>query len=379
MTIEKFYETLELVSDLDTELGLQSVLDIINSSLANLVNSPAAPTHQSALANSLASFSDASEKLGKRLSPAQSSLIAEIGGGDFFDPLMADKVQASVSANAMTPSVAKGFVADLATRRTTFLATVRQTIQGLAELNVKAVSLKPGTADMTFLIPRELFENQLGPFAKELTIISRLIQDFSEAVTGNIEDVELETLSSSIPTVAVLASAKVVEAIANIVNKFLEAWEKIEKIRRLRGELSEVGMTGTALDELTEKIETTVEEIIEESTQLTLKGYKGTPERKNELETALKQDTHRLFGQIERGLTIQFAAKPDPQKEDADNKALQAVDHLSHKMQFPQIKADPILLTTGEILGELHTVRVTRKSTTTTITSKGKKKESRKE
>lgn len=379
MTIEKFHEILQLVSALDQELGLQSALDTINGNLTNLMNSPANPTYQSGLANSLATFSKASENLGKRLSPAQLSLIAEIGGADFFDPLIAEKVQSSVSANAMTPSVAQDFVERLASRRKRFLATVNETLEGLGELNVTSLNLSPGSSDMTFIIPRELFENQLGPFAKELTFISRMIQDFGEAITGEIEVVELETLSSSIPSVAVLADPKVVEAIANIVVKFLEIWEKIANIRRLRGELSEAGMTGTALDELTERIETTIEETVEESARVTITGYKGTPERKNELESALRQDTRRLFGQIERGLTVQFRAQPKPNEENEENKALESVDQMGRIIQFPQMKAEPILLTSGEILeGELH--RVTKKvtKTTTETTTKGKKKESSK-
>jgi hypothetical protein len=374
MTVEKFYETLKLVADLDSELGLQTALEKIDFALENLVNSPAAPNHQSSLAVALASFADANEKLGKRLTPAQSSLIGEIGGAEFFDPQMAEKVQAAVSANAMTPSVARDFVSGLAKRRKTFLSTVSETLDGLTQLKVTSVSLAPGAADMTFVIPRDLFENQLGPFAKELTFISRLIQDIGEAITGQIEVVELEALSSSIPSIAVLADPKVIEAIAGIVVKFIDIWEKISNFRRLHGELSDAGLSNTALEELTETIETTIEETVEESARVMVRNYPGKPERRNELETALKQDTGRLFGQIERGLTIQFRAQPKPDGEDPENKALEAVDQISRKIQFPQIKSTPILLTSGEILeGEIH--RVTKKSTKTT-TTKGRKKES---
>jgi len=105
MTIEKFYETLKLVTDLDLDLNLQTNLQAINTALANLVSSPGAPSHQSALASALALFTAACEKLKTKLSPAQTSLICEVGGKDFFDPQMAEKVQSSVSGNAMTPSV----------------------------------------------------------------------------------------------------------------------------------------------------------------------------------------------------------------------------------------------------------------------------------
>jgi hypothetical protein len=184
VTIEKFYETLRLVVDLDRDLRLQAGLESITAALSSLVNSPAQPTQQAALASALSAFIESAEKLGNSLTPSQTESVAAIGGGEFFDPLIADKVKFSIVTNAMTPSVARDFVQDLATRRSAFLATVRQTLAGMQELGVSTVDLKPGSADFAFAIPRDLFENQLGPFATELRFISRLIQHFSEAVTG---------------------------------------------------------------------------------------------------------------------------------------------------------------------------------------------------
>jgi hypothetical protein len=175
-------------------------------------------------------------------------------------------------------------------------------------------------------------------------------------------------LSSSVPTVAIVAGAGVIAAIGTAVNKFLEAWEKIEKIRHIRAELKEMGMKTLALEELTEQVTTIIEDVVDESTKLTLNGYTGEQARRNELENALKQDTRRLFGQIERGLTIQFRAEPD--KDDADegdNKAaLDTIAQISRTMKFPEIQSEPMLLTKGEILeGEIHTVKVSKRTITT--------------
>ena len=148
---------------------------------------------------------------------------------------------------------------------------------------IQESSLKPGSADLAFLIPCDISENHLGPFAKELTFISRLIQDVSEAVTGQAQPVELEQLSSSIPTVTLLANVGVVSAIAGVVNLFLAAWEKIEKIRRIRAELTDIGMEGTAVEELTEQITTTVDEVVEESTQTIVAQFKGDDDGKTRI------------------------------------------------------------------------------------------------
>lgn len=253
-----------------------------------------------------------------------------------------------VQKNAMTPSVARDFVQDIAKRRTEFLNTIHKAIQSLGHLGVEESTLEGGEADVAFLIPREMYDNKLGAFAKELTFINRLIEHYTEAITGTAEAAILEQLSSSIPTVALFAKLPVIKTIADVVNKFLTAWEKIEKIRKMRSDLKEMGMKGKALEELTESIETTVEEVLEESTQLVLVQYNGSDDgRRHELENAIRQDTKRLFGQIERGLTIEFRANRENADEDSQQ-ALAGIDNLAKIIKFPHTAKEPMLLDTSE-------------------------------
>jgi hypothetical protein len=171
-----------------------------------------------------------------------------------------------------------------------------------------------------------------------------------------------------------MASIPVILAVGTVVNKFLEAWEKIEKIRSLRAQLIDIKLKKSAVDELTDEITTTVDEVVEESTKLIIVNYKGTSGRKNELATAINQDTRRLFGQIERGLTIEFRAEPQVEDKDTDEpNELTAVSDLANKLRFPQITEEPLLLQGGEILeGDIGIVKQSKKTTThkTTVEKK---------
>jgi hypothetical protein len=362
MTIETFYETLEFAVEVDIRLRLQASLEAITDTLNNLVTSPAHPQQQSTLASALKTFNAAADELGKTLTPAQAASIAGAGGAEFFDPSIADKVKASVATNAMTPSVARDFVQDLADRRASYLTTIKQTLTGLDTLGVTNQESTPGAANLSFVIPRELFDNELSSFAKELKFIGQLIRNLSEAVTGEPQPVALAALSSSTPTVAVTTSAKVTETIATTVGKFLEAWEKAEKIRRIRQELFEMGLRKQTFDDLTDQITTTVNDVVEESIRSTLSGYLHDPVRRRQLEAALSQDTRRLFGQIERGLSIQFRVRPRSDSDAADRAALDAVDRMSRAMRFPQATGEPMLLTDAQVLeGDFDSVVVPKK------------------
>jgi hypothetical protein len=363
MTVESFYETLKSAVEIDVRLRLQASLEAIRDTLNNLVTSPAHPEQQSNLASALKNFTTAAEELGKTLTPSQIASLADAGGAEYFDPSIADKVKTSVSTNAMTPSVARDYVQDLANRRARYLTTVEQTLSGLDKLGVSGQELAPGDSDMAFIVPPDLFDNQVASFAKELIFINNLVQHFSEALTGAPEPVLLQSLSSSMPTITVAASARVTEGIAIAVNQFLEAWEKADKIRRIRQELIDMGLKKQTFDDLTDQITNTVDQIVEDSIQATLSNYDHDSVRKRQLEVALRQDTRRLFGQIERGLAIHFRARPRADAPQLEKIALETIDSMCREMHFPQKAAEPMLLTRSQVLeGDVDTTSVPKKA-----------------
>ena len=134
MTSQRLYEILKFFDALDTKLNLQKTLESIRDALNNLVNQPAQPQLQNVLATNLASFEAAAGKLDDLITPSQFEAIDDMGGYDFFDPAIAENVKSSIQKNAMTPSVARDFVQDLATKRAAFLATVREARQSLEKL-----------------------------------------------------------------------------------------------------------------------------------------------------------------------------------------------------------------------------------------------------
>src|ERR1700733_2756827 len=158
MNVHQLYDTLRFIDHLDSELGIQPALEAVRDNLTNLTSQPAHAQHQSNLANALATFSDAVEKLPMRITPAQKARIADTGGDHYFSPSMDADVRASISTNAMTPSVARDYVAGLGKERARYLQSVTATHQGMHELGVQGETPQAGSAEMAFLIPRDMFK-----------------------------------------------------------------------------------------------------------------------------------------------------------------------------------------------------------------------------
>jgi hypothetical protein len=166
MTSERLYGLLKFLDSLDQQLNLQGLLQNVRDTLNQLVGSPAQPHLQNNLANALNSFTTATARMAEAISPSQLAAIQEMGGGEFFASDIASTINESIQTHAMTPSVARDFVVDLAARRAEFLTTIRNAYQSLQKLGVKEASLPPGAADIAFRIPREMFDNELRAFAK---------------------------------------------------------------------------------------------------------------------------------------------------------------------------------------------------------------------
>ena len=98
--------------------------------------------------------------------------------------------------------------------------------------------------------------------------------------------------------------------------------------------------------------------------ELTLSGFTEDHGRKNELRNALIQDTRRLFGQIERGLIIQFRAHPKEDEEGDDANALMAIQEAAQKLSFPSAQSEPMLLASGAVVeGDVPVFKYVKKTT----------------
>jgi len=371
MNLERFRATLDLMTSLDRSLQLQNWVDQIRDNLNNLANAPTQPAHQNALASALSSLSTASEKLASQLTPDQSRLIGELGGSPYFDPGLASRLKAEIAANAMTPSVPRDTVQRYSSERSNYIGTLNNTLAGLKALGIQGEELEPGTADVSFSIPGEIFKNDLGDFAKEITFLDRLLGHLAEALSDDAQEIRLEGLSSSTPTVAVTAGIKVIASLADLVSKFLTAWEKVEQYREARQKLTELGLSQKALEEVSDQITTTIEEVVEESVEVIVAGFATDEARKNELRNALTQDTRRLFGQLERGLTIQFRAKPKEEAEGEEAAALSTIQEASQSLNYPPIQIEPILLASETVVeGDVPVFKYVKKTASKKTTTK---------
>ena len=91
--------------------------------------------------------------------------------------------------------------------------------------------------------------------------------------------------------------------------------------------------------------------------------YKGN---RGDLGNAIRLDMRRLFGQLERGLTVEFGVNTQGSEEE-NKKTLQEIASVGKVLKFPEVPKEPLLLNSGEVIedAEGESVHVTRQTKTT--------------
>jgi hypothetical protein len=287
-------------------------------------------------------------KFEERATQAQIVLIEEIKGGAYFDLTMVESIRQELAKNAITPAVVSQTVATLANSRQEYLTTLGNVQSGLSGLGVTQEAADPGDVELGVLIPRDLFENELGNLSQELAVINRIIRIFSEITTGTVQAVELRQISTSDPIFSLGIHAATVLAIGKTVDWLTNKWREIEEIRKLRAETSKLEIEA-ALPPIDDKIQSIVDASILHQKNELMKQFAGDKGRRNELEIGLQWALESLIARIERGLTIEVRVLSPP----ADASETDGVDQtatydeisaISRNLQFqPSLTDKPIL------------------------------------
>jgi len=214
MNVERLLQFVEFLQQQEKHHQIQQKLADFQANLNNQVNQPQQVQFQSQVAATLTALEKTIHNFYDVLNPAQIKSIVEIKGDEFFFPKLVETIKIEMSKNAMTPAVVRDYVNRIVGQRQEFLQNLQITQQGLTKLGIKTLALTPGQSEIGFLIPRELFHNELDQLLKELTVIKLIIGFFSEVTTGGPQKIEVHQLSSTDPLIFLGLVPKIIIALA---------------------------------------------------------------------------------------------------------------------------------------------------------------------
>lgn len=350
MNAERLLELSDLLTTVDVRLEVQPSLQSLVNDLAQIISNPGHAAFQTQFAEKFDQFRSTWDKMASSFSPAQVNLISEIGGSSFFIDDFPSQLDASVRANGITPAVVRDELEAFRSERENYLRTLNSLRDSLMQVGVEPYKLEADSAEIGLLLPRDLFDNELGGLVKELHTVNRIIRAFSEVAVGGPEPVEVHQISTSDPIFFFGLDPTTIALLAGAVTWALNSWKNVEEIRKIRAETQKVkSFTTEEIENIFDsKIQKEIRIAIDQKVNELIPAKDGAGrhhEQRNDMAWALES----ILGRVERGMTVELRFLPPPAPKDGEPVAAEktaSFDELKRivpQLQFPQADKSPVL------------------------------------
>jgi hypothetical protein len=256
--------------------------------------------------------------------PYARQVIADMRIGDILPPTFQDAVKRTISEKSFDPaglSAELRLMAASATKKTTHLASIDS---GFTALGVEYERVDSGSAELGFLLPRQIVGETLKDLTSEFNELSKLLRAVNELVAADDYDPRVLTISSSwwqvfldLDPNQILVWVLAIERIVNLFRSNLE-------IKNLQQQLGDKNMPKQITDLIEKEVETRVSTELKELASEIRRDYAKIDDvaRLNEVETQLRQGLIYLARRMNQGAHVEINVgvpeEPVPPKADAE-------------------------------------------------------------
>jgi hypothetical protein len=338
----------------ETTLDVQAMLDRLNVASQSLASNPNVAQFQDEFVTQLNALDATLPRMAEGFGSADLRLLAEIGAEPFFLANIANDVRRLAQENAITPTVVHQYVANFSGQRAQYLEALRRLKQGFESLSISGLTVEPGTAEVGFILPRNLFANNLEGLISELGQVKLIIRALAELSTGSVDPIEVKRISTSDPLFVFGVPIVVVALFGKVVKWCLECWKEVEEIRRIRADAERIKKFSTEeIDQIFDKkIKEEINNGISKITENIMEQHKEIEQkRRHELQNHLESALRSIFARIERGMIVEVHAEKPIASENAEQEIEYETEQRLYEdiiantrgLQFPIPSGNPVL------------------------------------
>lgn len=373
MNAERLNSIVTALLESEKTNGIQKALENLNNNLANLVGQPQHGDIQKSSANALNQLEIQLDKFFDSLEPADKELLREIDGWDFFAPDTAKVFREKFERAGPTPAVLHQDVQAFQNRRNEYLNSLKAIRDNFKKLNIGSEQLKAGEAELSVLIPRDIFKNELVGLKKEIGTLIFVIRAFSQIAHSAPPSIQVNQISTSNPNFWLGLDPETVKNIGSTITWLLGTIKSLGDIRKLIRELTAKGADEEDVKAFEAKEEARIEKLIDARVAEMMKEYKGPPTQQHQVAGELKLSINILQERIENGVLIYVRALPPPKAADAPINAdgspttpqeaqIAEIEAIAKQLVYPELIAPSTLrLTHAEAEQKTQTVMPPKK------------------
>jgi len=224
--------------------------------------------------------------------PFAQQVISELDLGDVLSPRFKEIIEAAIREGSFNPAGLASDLRKIGKNASKKIGQINAIARAFNELHVEFEEVENETAEVGFLLPREVVGNTLKNLTSEFNNIAKLAQAINELVGATDYDPKVLTIASSwwqvfleLDVGAILVWVLLIERIVILFKSNLE-------IKRLQQQLSDQKVSQEITDLIENEIERRVSTALQELASELRKSYSKIEDgaRLNEVETQLRRN-----------------------------------------------------------------------------------------
>jgi len=355
MNVEKLHRILKEIQSEYNKNNILEKMRAVRNYLQYQVNQPQVPEHQQNLVNSIkVLYEILTNAPSNNFSPGWKQIIEEIGLNEILGITLKNKIENIFSRNQITPTVALKEINQIVSEIEEKKFAIDNAIKSFNILKISSDELQEGQCELGYTIPRIAVENKLSALNKEISELNFILNHITEAVTGQKQELEIRTISSSDYLLYVVIGLKVAYVLSYIIERIINNYKRILEIKSLRNQLKSKGVPEENTKGIEEYANTQMKEEIEKIAQeIVNQNYKGTdPHRKNELINGVIISLNKIANRIDRGFNIEIRVEPIPEPKKGEQvpediqrniQMIIAIKEREKTLEFTKTSGPPIL------------------------------------
>jgi len=347
--------------------GLPERLEAITNSLQNQMGSPSE--------DNLNALSAARESLSSSVKKAEKSLeilprtwlltVEELGFDQYLPRQIVYHTEFALRGQTLELNKVRAAIEELrddVVRKTNALRSLRESLN---VFEIESSKPAPGEVEISVLVPRELFSNELHKFSEEIDALDRLVWMFCRLVKKDRGEVRLGQLSNPDPLIFLMMIPQIALPWLAMVMAILKIFEQVQKLKAARDTAERSGVSEKIVKQIEEQAQTVVRDEIEKFVPELVEKYAREKDAGalNEIVNGLRISMEKLAARIDRGYRIE-AHVPDDLDESDDGEELvpieDAVDvselqDMADELNYFETGPEPILNLPKPEAGDLST------------------------
>jgi len=280
-------------------------------------------------------------------------ILEELEIGEFFSDYLPGWVSDQVRGSGALLNEAQKAIADDLASFSGHLRHLESIVESFEYLEIGSSKLDPGAAELSFFIPREIFENDVESLSRNLIQFDRFVGCCSEIANGKHEDLKLRSITTSDPLLIAVAAPATVLFVLKAVNSILDAYKKVVEIRKLKLEVGKLELSKDIQSALDDEAKSLIENQIQEFLFKIKSDFQVGKKESDQNELLARLENHLMFiaAKIDKGARVDGWAEPevnDPEQSEepkfSDAEAINEIREIGIEMTKFVPSKEPVFL-----------------------------------